>query len=136
VKKFENIFMNWFNNRNKHCFEGINLVPCMNAIVPSHLGIKIAIAKLKKCKSLCSDQIAAELIQAGGETLVSVIHRLVNSIWNKEALPDQWKESVIVSVYKKGVKTDFSNYHGTSLLSTLYKMFSNVLLSRICRCID
>jgi hypothetical protein len=39
---------------------------------PSHLKVEIAIAKLKKYKSSGSDQILAELIQAGGETLVSV----------------------------------------------------------------
>jgi hypothetical protein len=35
------------------------------------------------------------MIQAGGETLVSVVHKLINSIWNKEEMPDQWKESVV-----------------------------------------
>jgi hypothetical protein len=30
-----------------------------------------------------SDQIMAELIKAGGETLQSEIHELTNSIWNK-----------------------------------------------------
>jgi hypothetical protein len=30
------------------------------------------------------------------------IHKLVNSVWNKEELPDQWKESSIVPVLKKG----------------------------------
>jgi hypothetical protein len=34
---------------------------------PSLLEVEIAIAKLKKYKSPCSDQIPAELIQAGGE---------------------------------------------------------------------
>jgi hypothetical protein len=58
------------------------------------------------CKTPGSDQIPAELIQAGGETLVSVIHKLINSIWNKEELPDQWKESIIVPIHKKGYKTD------------------------------
>jgi hypothetical protein len=57
---------------------------------------------LKKYKSPGSDQILAELIQTGDETLVSVIHKLVNSIWNKEKLPDQWKESVIIPVHKIG----------------------------------
>jgi hypothetical protein len=40
-----------------------------------------------------NDQIPAEPIQAGGESLVSVIQELTNSIWNKEELPDEWKES-------------------------------------------
>jgi hypothetical protein len=42
------------------------------------------------------------LIRAGGETLLSAIHKLVNSIWNKEELPDQWKYSIIVPIHKKG----------------------------------
>jgi hypothetical protein len=48
-----------------------------------------------------SNQISAEVIQAGGEILRSKIHKLINSIWNKEELPDQWKESIIVPVHKK-----------------------------------
>jgi hypothetical protein len=55
------------------------LVPC-----PSHLEIQISVAKLKEYKSPGSDQILAELIQAGGESLVSVNHKLITSIWNKE----------------------------------------------------
>jgi hypothetical protein len=46
-------------------------------------------------------------------------------------LPEQWKESIIVPIYKKGDKTDCSNYRGISLLSTTYKIISNILLSRI-----
>jgi hypothetical protein len=45
---------------------------------PSRLEVEIAIAKLKKCKSPGSDQIPAELIQAGGEILLSAIHKLIN----------------------------------------------------------
>jgi hypothetical protein len=41
--------------------------------------VEIAIAKFKKHKSPDSDQIKAELIQAGGETLLSGIHKLINS---------------------------------------------------------
>jgi hypothetical protein len=46
-------------------------------------------------------------------------------------LPDQWKESIIVPVHKKGDKTDYSNYRRISLLSTSYKILSNILLSRL-----
>jgi hypothetical protein len=56
---------------------------------PSPFEVKIAIGKLKKYKSPIIDQVPAELIQAGGETLRSEIHKLVNSICNKEELPDE-----------------------------------------------
>jgi hypothetical protein len=44
---------------------------------------------LKRFKSTGSDQIPAELIQAGGEILRYKIHKLIKFIWNKEELPDQ-----------------------------------------------
>jgi hypothetical protein len=90
---------------------------------PRPFEVEIAIARLKRYKSPGSDQILPELIQAGGEILHSEIHKLINSIWNKEDLPDQWKESIIVPVHKMGGdKTDCSNYRGISLLSTSYKV--------------
>jgi hypothetical protein len=95
---------------------------------PSRLEVEIAIAELKKYKSPGSDQIPAELIQAGGETLLTANHKLINSGWNKEELHDEWKESIIVPVHKMTDKTDCNNYCGILLLTTLYKMLSNILL--------
>jgi hypothetical protein len=71
---------------------------------PSRLEVEIAIAKLKKYKSPDSDQIPAELIQAGGEMLLSTIYKLIKSVLNKEELPDQWKESIIVPDQKRVTK--------------------------------
>ena len=83
---------------------------------PSAFEFEMAIGKLKGHKSPRSDQIPAELI---------------DFIWNKEEFPEQWKESIIITVYKKGDKTDCSNYRGISLLSTAHKILSNILLSRL-----
>jgi hypothetical protein len=88
---------------------------------------------MKRYKSPGIDKIPAELIKAGGSKICSEIHKLIMSIWNKEELPDQWKESVAVPVYKKGDKTDCSNYRGISFLSITYKILSNILLSRLTR---
>ena len=51
------------------------------------------------------------------------IHKLITSIWKKEKLPEEWKESIIVPIHKKGDKTD---YRGISLLPTTYKILSNI----------
>jgi hypothetical protein len=58
----------------------------LQTILPdrSRLEVEIAIAKLKKYKSQGSDEVPAKPIQAGGELLLSMIHKLVNSIWIKE----------------------------------------------------
>jgi hypothetical protein len=39
----------------------------------------------------------------------------------------QWKELTVIPIHEKGDKTDCSNYRGISLLSTSYKMLSNIL---------
>jgi hypothetical protein len=79
---------------------------------PFAFELEIAIAKLKRYKSPGSDQSLAEMIQAGGKVLCSKIHILINSIWNKEELPNQWKEPIIILIHEKSDETDYSNYHG------------------------
>jgi hypothetical protein len=101
---------------------------------PSDSEFEVAIEKLKRHKSPGIVQIPAELIKVGGRRVRSEIHKLINSIWNKEELPEQWKESIIVPIYEKGDKTDCSNYRGISLLSNTYKILSNILLSRLTPC--
>jgi sorting nexin-29 len=52
-------------------------------------------------------------------------------IWNKEELPHQWKESIVVPIHKKGEEVDCSNYRGITLLPTSHNILSNILLSRL-----
>jgi hypothetical protein len=68
--------------------------------------VEVATGKLKRYKSPGVDQIPAEPIHAGGETLLSEIHKLIKLIRNKEELPDQWKESPVVPIHKKNDKND------------------------------
>jgi hypothetical protein len=46
-------------------------------------------------------------------------------------MPQQWKDSIIVPIHKKGDKTDFNNYRGISLLSSAKKFFFGILLARL-----
>ena len=66
----------------------------------------MVIQNLKGHKSQGIDQIPAELIKEGCRTNRYEIHKLIISIWNKEELPDQCKQSIIVPIHKKGDKTD------------------------------
>jgi hypothetical protein len=47
-----------------------------------------------------------------------------------QELPEEW-ESITVPIYKKGDKTNCSNFIGRSHLSTTYKILSNILLSKL-----
>jgi hypothetical protein len=69
---------------------------------PMLVEVEITIGKFKRCKSLGIDYIPAELIRAGDETF-SDMHKLICSIWNKDELSQQWKESITIPIHKKGL---------------------------------
>jgi hypothetical protein len=65
---------------------------------PQSFEVDIAIEKLKRYKSVGINQILVAAIQASR----SKIHKFINYIWSV-GLPEQWKESIIVPIYKIGV---------------------------------
>jgi hypothetical protein len=78
--------------------------------------VELAIGKLKSHKLPGIDQIPAEMIKVGGKTMCLEIHKIITSIWKKEKLPEEWKESIIVPIHKKGNKINYNNYRGIFLL--------------------
>jgi hypothetical protein len=90
---------------------------------PRSLEVELAIEQLKSNKSPDIDQIPAELIKAVGGAIRPEIHKLIISLWNNEELPEEWKESIIVLIYKKDDKIYCSNYRGISLLPNTYEIY-------------
>jgi hypothetical protein len=60
--------------------------------------IEIVTAKLISYKVPDSDSIPTELIQGGGQILRSEILEIMNSDWNEDKLPEQWKRYTNVPV--------------------------------------
>jgi uncharacterized protein (DUF305 family) len=58
---------------------------------PNAFDVEMANEKLKRHKNPVIDQIPEEIIKAEGGTIRSGIHTLINSIWNKEELPEEWE---------------------------------------------
>ena len=108
---------------------------CVLISRPDHIlsasDVELAIEKLKSHISPGTDQVPTELIRAEGSKIRCAIHKLIISVWNKEKLPEEWKQSIIVPIHKKGDKIDCNNYKGISLLPATYKSLSNILLSRL-----
>ena len=61
-----------------------------------------AVASLKKGKSAGIDDIPAERVQAGGETIIGVLTEICNRIWRTGEWPIPWIQSLISTVPKKG----------------------------------
>ena len=86
---------------------------------------------LKNGKAPGVDMISAEEIVASGKEGEQALFSLCRRIWQKEEFPDEWKQSVILPIYKKKDKLICDNYRGISLLCHSQKMMASVMLQRI-----
>ena len=90
-----------------------------------------AIAGLKDGKAPGGDGIPAEVWKHGGDNLFSRLHQLITNAWEVGSVPQAWKDASIVTIYKKGDRTDCVNYRRISLLSIAVATTLRILLNRL-----
>ena len=95
-----------------------------------------AIKLLKKNKSPGPDGIPYEFFQNAPECFISDLLSIYNFIFLHETVPNAFKESIIVPLFKKGDPNLCSNYRGLSLINASCKIFNLVLLNRINEWLD
>lgn len=77
------------------------------------------------------DVIKADLVQKGGENMARLIHFVFQQVLEKGLIPHDWRDAILVSLFKKGPKDSCDNYHEISLLSVIGQLFARVLLNRL-----
>ena len=60
-----------------------------------------------------------------------MLYSLFSKIWEKEEVPAQWKEGIVIKLPKKGDLRECSSYRGIMLLSMPGKVLNRVLLERM-----
>ena len=68
--------------------------------------------------------------------MIELLHLLFAVIWHEEFVPPQWREGLIVNLFKKGDTEDPGNYRGITLLSVVGKVFCKVLNERLVKYLD
>ena len=64
--------------------------------------VEAAVQSLKKGKSAGVDNIPAELVQAGGEDVITTLMTICNRIWQTGEWPTPWTQSLVIKLPKKG----------------------------------
>ena len=91
---------------------------------------------LKNNKTGGSDGLVGELLKYGGSGMVNLLHQLFSVVWHAELVPPQWREGLIVNLFKKGDKEVPGNYRGITLLSVVGKVFCKILNNRLVERLD
>ena len=86
---------------------------------------------LKGEKSTDADNIPAEPVQAGGETMIDVLTEFCYIICRTEEGPTLWTQSLIITLPKKSNLHLCQNYRAISLISHSSNIMLKVILNRL-----
>jgi exonuclease III len=99
---------------------------------PTYAEIQHCVARLKNNKATGGDGLPAELLKYGGEQLLRRLHEVIVAIWERERVPQKWKDANIITIFKnKGDRSICGNSRGISLLSVAGKVLARVMLARL-----
>ena len=93
--------------------------------------MEAAVQSLKKGKSAGVDNIPEELVQAGGEDVITALTTICNKIWQTGEWPTPWTQSLVITLPKKGNLQQCQNYRTISLISNPSKVMLKIILNRL-----
>lgn len=86
---------------------------------------------LKLGKAPGEDQVSNEFIKNLPSNWILYTTVLFNKLLEGERFPLAWGNVVMTMLFKKGDKTDPSNYRGIALINSITKLFTSILKSRL-----
>lgn len=93
--------------------------------------VKKAIDSAKRGKACGIDSVPSEVLK--NDTSVSFLHILFNVCFNKGIVPSMWSKSIINPIPKSSTtdRRDPLSYRGITLASSMYKLYSSILNTRL-----
>lgn len=89
------------------------------------------IAKCTSGKTTGINNISYEFYKNLPSGWMDTILYLLNIVLENESIPTEWTESEFTTHYKNGCKETPSNYRCIALLSTIIKIFTNLIANRL-----
>ena len=95
-----------------------------------------AILNMKINKSPGSDGLPVEFYITFWDDIKSILMNSLNAAYHKGELSPSQKRGILTLLYKKGDKSELSNWRPISLLNTDYKILAHVLANRLKKVIN
>ncbi|KAF7649691.1 hypothetical protein LDENG_00137530 [Lucifuga dentata] len=94
--------------------------------------VRRSLKRMKSGKAVGPDDIPVEVWKCLGEVAVEFLTRLFNEILESERMPEEWRRSVLVPIFKnKGDVQSCGNYRGIKLMSHTMKLWERVVEARL-----
>ena len=112
-------------------FNGSKMVDATSENFFTYENVTKAMQSLKDKSSYGLDNIPVKVLRDGYEILSRPYHRLLNKIYDQRVIPEQWKTSRVLPLYKRGKKNQIENYRPISNLCAGSKVLERLMLTRI-----
>ena len=93
--------------------------------------VLLALSKLKPGKAAGPDMIIGEMLKYASNEIAPFFVKLFNYMFDYGLYPQNWAESIILPLYKKGDRNDPGNYRGISLSDISSKVYGSIINKRI-----
>ena len=122
--------MNEENNREPRTKEAEVVNEEVNCV--SREEVKNALRRMKNGKSVGPDEWPIEVWKCMGEMGIKFLTRLFNRLLMGERMPEEWRRSVLIPIYKnKGDAQCCGNYRGIKLMSHTMKVWERIIEARL-----
>ncbi|KAK3509633.1 hypothetical protein QTP70_007451 [Hemibagrus guttatus] len=92
---------------------------------------------MKSGKAVGPDDIPVEVWKCLGEAAVEFLTSLFNRVLESERMPEEWRRSVLVPIFKnKGDVQSCSNYRGIKLMSHTMKLWERIVEARLRKVVE
>ncbi|KAK3538100.1 hypothetical protein QTP70_029825, partial [Hemibagrus guttatus] len=99
--------------------------------------VRKALKRMKSGKAVGPDDIPVEVWKCLGEAAVEFLASLFNRVLESERMPEEWRRSVLVPIFKnKGDVQSCSNYRGIKLMSHTMKVWERVVEARLRKVVE
>ncbi|KAK3574870.1 hypothetical protein QTP86_018337 [Hemibagrus guttatus] len=134
-KEYFEELMNEENEREKRV-EGVNSVEQKVDKIRKD-EVRKALKLMKSGKAVGPDDIPVEVWKCLGEAAVEFVTSLFNRVLESERMPEEWRRSVLVPIFKnKGDVQSCSNYRGIKLMSHTMKLWERVVEARLRKVVE
>ena len=129
-KEYFEKLMNEENNRDPRTEEAEVVNEEVNCV--SREEVKNALRRMKKGKAVGPDELPVEVWECMREMGIKFLTRLFNRLLMGERMPEEWKRSVLIPIYKnKGDAQCCGNYRGIKLMSHTMKVWERIIEARL-----
>ena len=129
-KEYFEKLMNEENNREPRTEEAEVVKEEVNCV--SREEVKNALRRMKKGKVVGPDELPVEVWKCMEEMGIEFLTRLFNRLLMGERMPEEWRRSVLIPIYKnKGDTQCCGNYRGIKLMSHTMKVWERIIETRL-----